>query len=393
MQQPPLKELKFQPLPALAAALRASKRRILARWRDEVVRLIPKADEFTRQELDDSLPHVIDQMADAFEASEPAATERMILDAPAHGETRFRQDFRFDEMLAEYSIFRRVTVEEIVRNLGAGLTVTQCIELNQAVDIALRQAAIGFYEHQAGQLRAEASAMAKYLSFLSHDLRGGLNGAMLMIEVLRRDLFADSKYAYSVEDLDMMRRSMLDTVATMDRFLSAEKLRRGRMPVKVETVDVAALFRDVAKTLAHETGAGQHVEIDPGAAPELRSDRELLTNIIQNLLSNAIKYGRGQPVRLTATCAPGLGEDVSCRLSVIDHGPGIAPERMASLFAPFTRGETYGQKGVGLGLFIARQAADLLGARLWAESTPGQGAAFHLDVPKHPPRTDAANEK
>ena len=48
-------------------------------------------------------------------------------------------------------------------------------------------------------------------------------------------------------------------------------------------------------------------------------------------------------------------------------------------------GETYGQKGVGLGLFIARQAADLLGARLWAESTLGEGATFHLDVPERPP--------
>ena len=56
-------------------------------------------------------------------------------------------------------------------------------------------------------------------------------------------------------------------------------------------------------------------------------------------------------------------------------------EKAAVLFAPFTRGETYGQKGMGLGLFIARQAADVLGAKLSAESSAGSGTAFHLDLP------------
>jgi two-component system sensor histidine kinase EvgS len=55
---------------------------------------------------------------------------------------------------------------------------------------------------------------------------------------------------------------------------------------------------------------------------------------------------------------------------------------MSQLFAPFERGETYGQKGTGLGLTIARQAAELLGAKLSAESKPGEGASFHLDLPK-----------
>jgi signal transduction histidine kinase len=78
--------------------------------------------------------------------------------------------------------------------------------------------------------------------------------------------------------------------------------------------------------------------------------------------------------------------DVACRISVIDGGPGIAPDAMANLFAPFTRGETYGQKGVGLGLWMARQAADLIGAKLWVESKPGDGAKFHLDLPPTPPQ-------
>ena len=385
MKQPPLDALKFQPLPKLAAALRAVIPRVMQRWRDEVLRLLPGADELTRKQLDNSLPSVLDQMPRAFEAAEPGPTERLIASSPAHGETRFHQEFNFDELLVEYAILRRVIVEEVARELGGSFTPVQCIEVNQAVDIALRQAAVAYADHQAERLKAEADAMAKYLAFLSHDLRGGLNGALLTIEVLRRDLMNDRKYASSVDDLEAMRRSMLGTVATMDRFLNAEKLRRGSMPVKIEPVDVGELFRDVARTLAHTSTTGQQVQIDPDAVPTLHTDRELLAMVVSNLLSNAIKYGAGEPVRLAARCGAPLPETVGCRVSVIDRGPGIAPDQMCKLFAPFTRGETYGQKGVGLGLFIARQAADLLGARLWAESKPGEGATFHLDIPKKPP--------
>jgi len=70
---------------------------------------------------------------------------------------------------------------------------------------------------------------------------------------------------------------------------------------------------------------------------------------------------------------------------VIDQGPGIAPEKLEQLFAAFSRGETHGQPGTGLGLSIARQAADLLKAKLWAESKQGQGSTFQLQLPRELP--------
>jgi signal transduction histidine kinase len=74
---------------------------------------------------------------------------------------------------------------------------------------------------------------------------------------------------------------------------------------------------------------------------------------------------------------------------VIDQGPGIAEDKLSQLFAPFSRGETHGQPGTGLGLSIARQAADVLGAKLWAESKPGEGSTFHLELPTNPPAVEA----
>jgi signal transduction histidine kinase len=68
-------------------------------------------------------------------------------------------------------------------------------------------------------------------------------------------------------------------------------------------------------------------------------------------------------------------------LYVSDQGPGIAPDRVRTLFDAFTRGETHGQPGVGLGLNIASHAARLLGSDLQVESKPGEGSTFSLTLP------------
>jgi signal transduction histidine kinase len=67
-------------------------------------------------------------------------------------------------------------------------------------------------------------------------------------------------------------------------------------------------------------------------------------------------------------------------IAVSDDGPGIPPERLEKLFAPFVRGDTGGKSGVGLGLYIARQAAEILGASLTAESKLGEGTTFSLTL-------------
>jgi signal transduction histidine kinase len=110
----------------------------------------------------------------------------------------------------------------------------------------------------------------------------------------------------------------------------------------------------------------------------VRSDRELLLTVLQNLVGNAIKYSREGEVRVAVRHgANGAGTTIS----VSDQGPGIDPGQLERLFAPFVRGQAHGQDGVGLGLFIARQAAEILGGSLRAESKVGQGTTFHLQLP------------
>lgn len=366
--------------PELAGALRSTHARIMQEFVQSLPRQVPEARDLGEGQIKDDLPRLLDVMADALESGHPGDIRKLLEKSPDHGAVRFRQNFDLRSLINEYILLRPIITRCIVRELSRDLKLEELIALGQAIDGMTGMAVLDHAELQEQSLRAEASAMAKYLSFLSHDLRGGLNGVMLMIEVLKRELSSEQRLAPLLDDLDTMRRGVLDTVATMDRFLNAERMRRGKMPVKVEPVRLDHLIADLVKGLSYQLREHQvqlHTDIAPDA--EVKSDPDLITMILQNLLGNAVKYGRGV-IELHVVPRQTDENHRGWRISVVDRGPGIAPSRLQELFRPFARGETYGQKGIGLGLYIARHAADLLGARLWAESEVGVGSKFHLDL-------------
>jgi signal transduction histidine kinase len=379
MEHPSMELLTGRAYPELARALRASIEVVTRRWEDSVRQTLPSADQLTFAQVRDDMPKVLEQVAKALESDQPFATRKLEQVTPLHGETRFHQNFRLEELMTEHCILRPILIDEVTARLGRPMSVGEVSALMAALDLVTRQAHLEFVEHQTRQLHAANEAQSKYLSFLSHDLRGGLNGVCLMIEVLKRELAREERFKESVDDLDMMRRSIFDTIATMDRFLHAERFRKGKVQVRPSQVNVRHLLMDVVAQFTYQA-KDKDVELTIEAPPEgaIVSDKDLLGMILQNMTSNAIKYGARAPVVLSAS--PAGNDDGAWRLSVADQGPGIPPDKLASLFAPFTRGETQGQPGVGLGLNIARQAADLLGAKLWAESDGTKGTTFHVEV-------------
>lgn len=383
MSHPFLELLTQRSFPELSAALRARRAQVVEQWVEIVRHSLPTADELTFVQLRDDLPIVLEQIALALDSERPAPTQQLHDMTPAHGTARFHQSYNLDELMVEYNLLRAVTLQEVASELGRTLSMEESIALNTAIDVAVRRGAVSFVEHQTHQLQAATEAQSKYLSFLSHDLRGELNGVFLMIEVLRRELSKESRFSESLEDLDLMRRSIHTTISTMDRFLHAERFRKGKVQVRPADVNLSALLNEVGAQFSYQAkDKGVELKVEVCEPCRAYTDKDLVTMILQNLTSNAVKYTERGRVDVTAVASDGGGWVVT----VADQGPGIAPDKLASLFDSFTRGETHGKPGVGLGLSIARQAAELLGARLWAESKPSAGALFHLKLPKEPPQ-------
>ena len=191
--------------PELASAVRAALKPVVEQWVELVRHSLPPADEMTFAQVRDDLPVVLEQMADALAADRSGPTEKLLAITPKHGEVRFHQSFNVDQLLAEYQLLRPIVIEQVIAHLGRALRPEEAIALHAGLDLVVRRSTAAFVEHQTRELRAATEAQSKYLSFLSHDLRGELNGVFLMIEVLRRELAHEERFAESLEDLDLMR--------------------------------------------------------------------------------------------------------------------------------------------------------------------------------------------
>jgi signal transduction histidine kinase len=102
-----------------------------------------------------------------------------------------------------------------------------------------------------------------------------------------------------------------------------------------------------------------------------------MEQIVTNLLSNALKYGAGKPVELTLE-----SDGTRARLTVADGGIGIAADDVQRIFARFERAAPARNfSGMGLGLYITRQAVEAHGGRITVTSQPGRGATFIVDLP------------
>ena len=111
-------------------------------------------------------------------------------------------------------------------------------------------------------------------------------------------------------------------------------------------------------------------------------DAARIDQLLSNLVGNAVKYA-GETSMVEVIITPASGG--SAHLQVHDDGPGIPSDKLAVIFEPFQRIDDSGnQKGLGLGLAIAREIALLHGGAIWVDSQIGRGTTFHVRLPTAP---------
>jgi len=121
-----------------------------------------------------------------------------------------------------------------------------------------------------------------------------------------------------------------------------------------------------------------------GPIPEnVVGDSQRIRQVLVNLLSNAVKFTNRGEVEILIQASKVAGDSYEVHFSVKDTGIGISQTDLVKLFQPFAQADSsitkkYG--GTGLGLAISKRLAEMMGGRIWAESTPGMGSTFHFTV-------------
>jgi two-component system sensor histidine kinase KdpD len=164
--------------------------------------------------------------------------------------------------------------------------------------------------------------------------------------------------------------------ALVDKLLDLSRLQAGAAEPRRDWCSLEEVVRTAASDVCGEDGASFALSFDPDL-PLVQADAAQLERVFVNLLENARRYSGGHPVKVRARV---VGGRMSIR--VIDRGPGMSATQIDRAFEPFYRDETGdAHAGSGLGLAIVRGFVEANGGRVRAESLPGHGTVFAIELP------------
>lgn len=229
------------------------------------------------------------------------------------------------------------------------------------------------------QLKDAYGELEGFAYAVSHDLKAPLRAIDGFSQLLVESA-SDKLSPTELEHVVRVRRSALRMAALIDGLLAYSRVERRelhRTPVKLRDIIDDALAEH-EETLARYV---LHVEV-PDVT--IAADREGLTIVLRNLIENAIKFTRdsAQP-----SIEIGVQADRQyVTLYVTDNGIGFDPAYHDQIFTLFQRLNCDGKyEGTGIGLALARKAVQRMDGRLWADSAPGQGATFYVELPTDGP--------
>lgn len=235
----------------------------------------------------------------------------------------------------------------------------------------------GAFNRMSDRLLELETMKKNFTASVTHELRSPLG----VIETYAA-LLLKEKERFAADDLEVFGR-IKENAGRLANFVTAmldlAKIERGKMELRPEPEDPAALARDAADFLRPKA-AERNVELRVSAAagPPCQLDRELVTHVLTNLVSNAIKFSpEGGKVEISAAPAEGRW-----RFEVRDGGPGLKEGEEKKLFLPYAQGSAApGHGGTGLGLALAKSIVELHKGRIGCAPAPGGGALFWFDLP------------
>ena len=230
-----------------------------------------------------------------------------------------------------------------------------------------------------------ARAESEFLSMMSHEIRTPLNAILGMGELLEETpLTSDQK-----EYVHLSRSAGSTLLALINDVLDFSKIEAGHIELETinfniwETVESNC---EIMAARAHKKNLEIAFHILPEIPTFVMGDQVRLNQVLINLISNAIKFTEtGEVVvEVRKTTEPSVEEQgLELLFSVIDTGIGIHGDKAETIFESFSQADSsttrkYG--GTGLGLSISKRLVELMQGRIWIESEPGKGSAFHFTV-------------
>tara|TARA_R110002073_G_scaffold38859_4_gene111223 strand:+ start:2483 stop:4267 length:1785 start_codon:yes stop_codon:yes gene_type:complete len=219
----------------------------------------------------------------------------------------------------------------------------------------------------------EIESKTRLVATASHDLRQPLHAMQLLIEALD-DQLPEGEQKGMVRSLDISIKQLSQLLNTL---LDISKLNAGIVKPKIETLDLARKVADFCQAQSlrfKDSGISMTYTGDDHVF--VRADGLLLDRIIRNVVENIFIHARAKAVNIVWKC-----EEDKVRLEITDNGKGIPEEDLQTIFEAFQQSGEYTSIGMGLGLTIVKQLAELQEIEFGLRSRVEQGSCFWFDIP------------
>jgi len=224
------------------------------------------------------------------------------------------------------------------------------------------------------ELKQQMQLQEDFVSTISHELRtplGFIKG--YSTSLLREDTSWDTdtqKEFLTIIDEEADRLSLL-----IENVLESARLQSRTLPLRFQPLRLDAVLRDVS-TRIRARYKDLEVNLNLQSSTTIHADGVRIAQVFDNLFTNAVKYASGSSIYVELKQT-----QHSLVTTFTDQGPGIPPDSLPLIFDRFYRVRSDKATGTGLGLYICKQIIDAHRGKIWAESNPGQGTTFFIELP------------
>jgi PAS domain S-box-containing protein len=261
------------------------------------------------------------------------------------------------------------------RNLQGVFAAARDVTERKQVEAELKQA----------RAVAESASRTKsdFLASMSHEIRTPMNAIMGIADLLAKTSLSPEQDKY----VRIFRRAGDNLLNLINDILDLSKVEASQLELERTSFSLTDLLEKVTEMVAarvHEKRLTITCEVAEGVPTELVGDPTRLQQVLLNLIGNAIKFTESGGVAIRVVTDADSSIPTALRFTITDTGIGIPGEKLSCVFERFTQADSSTTRrfgGSGLGLTISKRLVELMGGRIWVESTVNVGSVFSFAVP------------